>query len=62
MSLFSKTLKTADIGMQQSIIYKNNFLLGFLTGAFGLVVQLVFWPVFLFSYARIHVQNSATGN
>lgn len=53
MSLFSKTLKTADIGMQQSIIYKNNFLLGFLTGAFGLVVQLVFWPVFFYSGAEL---------
>ena len=53
MSVLSKTLKTADIGMQQSIIYKNNFLLGFLTGAFGLVVQLVFWPVFFNSGAEL---------
>lgn len=49
MSLISKTLKTAGIGLQHSIIYKNNFLLGFLSGAFGLVVQLVFWPVFFSS-------------
>lgn len=58
MSLMSKTLKTAGIGLQHSIIYKNNFLLGFLSGAFGLVVQLVFWPVFFssgteFGYATV---------
>lgn len=57
MSLLSKTLKTADIGMQQSIIYKNNFLLGFLTGAFGLVVQLVFWPVFFNSGAELEYSS-----
>jgi ABC-type uncharacterized transport system, permease component len=52
MSLMSKTLKTVGIGLQQSIIYKNNFLLGFLSNAFGLVVQLVFWPVFFSSGAE----------
>jgi ABC-2 type transport system permease protein len=62
MSLMSKTLKTAGIGLQHSIIYKNNFLLGFLTGVFGLVVQLVFWPVFFssgteFGYSTI--ENTA---
>ncbi|MCL2050348.1 MAG: ABC-2 family transporter protein [Lachnospiraceae bacterium] len=54
----SKLLKTAEIGLQQSIVYKNNFLLGFVSGAFGLVVQLVFWPVLFssgteFGYASI---------
>ena len=58
MSLMSKTLKTAEIGLQSSIIYKNNFLLGFLFGAIGLIIQLVFWPAFYnagteFGYATI---------
>lgn len=49
MSLLSKTLKTAELGLQHSIIYKNNFLLGFITEALSLIVQLVFWPVFFSS-------------
>ena len=58
MSLLKKTIKTASIGLQNSIIYKNNFLLGFISGVFGLFVQLVFWPAFFnagtdFSYATI---------
>lgn len=58
MSLLRKTLKTANIGLQNSIIYKKNFLLSFLTGVFGLFVQLVFWPAFYnagtdFSFAAI---------
>lgn len=46
MSLLRKTLKTANIGLQNSFIYKKNFLLSFITGVFGLFVQLVFWPAF----------------
>jgi ABC-2 type transport system permease protein len=46
MSLIRKTLKTAEIGFQRSIIYKYNFLLGFLSGAAGLFVQLVFWQAY----------------
>lgn len=58
MSLIRKTLKTASVGLQNSIIYKNNFLLGFLSGVFGLFVQFIFWPAFYnagteFSYAAI---------
>lgn len=58
MSFLRKTLKTANIGLQSSIIYKNNFLLGFLSGVFGLFVQLIFWPAFYnagteFSFATV---------
>ena len=64
MSLLSKTLKTAELGLQHSIVYKNNFLLGFLSGAFSLIVQLVFWPVFFrsgtdMSYATIEKTSIA---
>lgn len=64
MSIMSKTIKTAEIGLQNSIIYKNNFLLGFLSGVFGLLVQLVFWPVFYnsgteFGYAVIETTTIA---
>lgn len=46
MSTLSKTIKTAEIGLQNSIVYKNNFFLSFVSGIFGLIVQLVFWPVY----------------
>ena len=46
MGLARKTLGTAVIGLQTSLIYKNNFIMGFITGIISLTVQLVFWPSF----------------
>lgn len=52
MSFVKKTVKTALIGLQLSIVYKNDFILGFLSGIIGLMIQLVFWPVFFYAGAE----------
>lgn len=46
MSVLSKTIKTAEVGLRKSMVYKYNFLLSFISGIFSLIVQLVFWPVY----------------
>lgn len=64
MSLLKKTFKTAELGLQHSIVYKNDFILSFISGALSLIVQLVFWPVFFssgtdMSYATIEKTSIA---
>lgn len=46
MKYLQKAKSTAYIGLQTSMIYKKNFLFGFLSGIMTLIVQLVFWPSF----------------
>ena len=58
MKFLIKTARTAYVGLQTSLIYRMNFLLGFLSGFMTLAIQLIFWPSFYsagtdFSYAVI---------
>lgn len=53
MSFFKKSIKTIEIGLYNSIVYKNNFIMGFVSSVVNLIVQLVFWPVYYNSGADL---------
>lgn len=54
MSLFRKSIKTIEIGINNSVVYKNNFILGFMSSIVSLIIQMVFWPVYYNSGANMN--------
>lgn len=53
MSFLGKSIKTMEIGLHNSIVYKGNFILGFISSVINLIIQLVFWPVYYNSGADL---------
>lgn len=53
MRFLKKSIKTIEIGLYNSIVYKDNFIMGFVSSVANLIVQLVFWPIYYNSGANL---------